>query len=440
MKAANRGFAPSRRRGVAVLRGAGGAVLLRQCGNRIFIPAGALFARVTLEPSPALHKRGKIVLLHFAAQMPLAGIAWQAVHYLVALEKLGYEAWYVEDSGANPYDPRVESLVMSCDYNLAYLRRVMEQFGFGERWAYHCGVDGTYHGLTEEGLAQLYREAAALINLCGSHRLTERHLACPVRILIDTDPGFQQINYAQGDPAERAYIDAHTHFFTYGANIGKPGCPLPMAGVAWRPTGPPVDVDLWPAPDGEPPCFTSIASWDNRGKDIEYNGSTYLWSKHVNFLKFLDIPQRRPETCFHMAIQPPNGEIRRTVEDSGWRLVDPRPVSADIGSYRQFIAGSRGEFTVAKDIYVRTDSGWFSDRAVCYLASGRPVVTMRTGFDRLYPVGNGLFDFATHGEALAAIDAISGDYRRHSRAARDLARECFAGERVVGALLAEIGL
>jgi len=165
-----------------------------------------------------------------------------------------------------------------------------------------------------------------------------------------------------------------------------------------------------------------------------------LWSKHVNFLKFLDIPRQRPHASFRMAILPPNDEVRREVEGGGWQLTDPRPISAGIDTYRNFIAGSRGEFTVAKDIYVRTRSGWFSDRAVCYLASGRPVVTMETGLDRLYPAGEGLLRFAAHDGALAAIDAIAGDYRRHSRAARDLAREYFDGQRVVGALLAEVGL
>ena len=391
-----------------------------------------------------MRKRGKIVLLHFVGQMPLAGIAWQAAHYLVALEKLGYEAWYVEDSGANPYDPRAESVATDCTYSLAYLRRVMERFGLGERWVYLCGVDGNYHGLSREATDKLYSEADALINLCGSHRLSEPHLKCKARILVDTDPGYQQINYAKGDPAERAYIDAHTHFFTYGARIGAADCPIPGSGIAWRPTRPPVDVDLWPdrgAESGDgPQCFSSIASWDNKGKDIEYNSSTYLWSKHVNFLKFLDLPEQRRGTCFHMAIKPPTQAVRRQVEGGGWRLTDPRPISADIDSYQQFIAASRGEFTVAKDIYVRTRSGWFSDRAVCYLASGRPVVTMRTAFDQLYPVGNGLFDFATHDEALAAIDAIASDYRRHSRAAREVAREYFAGDRVVGGLIREIGL
>src|SRR5262249_12885326 len=191
---------------------------------------------------------------------------------------------------------------------------------------------------------------------------------------------------------------------------------------------------------GEPSCFTTIASWDNSGKDIEFEDSTYLWSKHTNFLKFLDLPRSRPQVCFRMAIAPPSAAITGEVEAHGWRLVDPRPVSAALTPYQEFITHSRGEFTVAKDIYVRPRSGWFSDRSVCYLAAGRPVVTMRTGLDGLLPLGEGLFDFATHDEALAAIDRIAGDYRRHARAARELAREYFAGERVVGALMVEAGL
>jgi len=390
-----------------------------------------------------LQKRGRIVVLHFAGQMPLAGIAWQAVHHIVGLAKLGYDVWYVEDSGVPAYDPHIASVAPDSTYNVHYLSNVMERFGFGERWAYWCGLDDTWSGHTRERVGRLYREADALINLCGSHSLREEHLQCPVRILIDTDPGYQQINYAKGDANERAYLGAHTHFFSYGENLGHPDCPIPLADISWRATRPPVDIELWPEPSGsggDPGCFTSIASWDNHGKDIEYEGSTYLWSKHVNFLKFLDLPRRRTETCFRMAIEPPNDDIRRQVEGNGWKLTDPRPISADISAYRDFVAGSRGEFTVAKDIYARTNSGWFSDRAVCYLASGRPVVTMRTGCAEHLPLGEGLFDFATHAEAEAAIDAIAGDYRRHSRAAREIAREYFAADRLLGAVLSEAGL
>jgi hypothetical protein len=384
--------------------------------------------------------RGKIVLLHFVGQMPLAGIAWQAVNYLVGLAKLGYEAWYVEDHGANPYDPRISSVVMDCDYNVGYLRAAMERHGFAGRWAYWDAINDAYHGLSRDEVFRLYAEADAVINLCGATRLRDEHLRCPVRIMIDTDPVYEQIKYAQADLAARAYLDAHTHFFTYGANLGSDACRVPLSGVPWCPTRPPVDLDLWPLADGEPRCFTTIATWENKGKNIEFAGTDYLWSKHVNFMRFLDLPRSRPQTCFEMAMLPPDDGVRRHVEGAGWRLADPRPVSADMASYQDFIAGSRGEFTVAKDIYVRPNSGWFSDRAVCYLASGRPVVTMRTGFTTYCPAGEGLFDYATHQEALAAIDAIAADYRRHGRAARDVAAAYFGAGPVIGDLMRQAGL
>ncbi|HEX3954970.1 MAG TPA: hypothetical protein VHW90_15440 [Stellaceae bacterium] len=385
-------------------------------------------------------KRGKIVLLHFVGQMPLAGIAWQAANYLIGLERLGYEAWYVEDHGANPYDPRIGSIVMDCGYNLDYLRNVMERCGMGDRWAYWDAINDVYHGLTRDRVKALYAEADSLINLCGATRLRDEHMRCPVRIIIDTDPVYEQIKYAKADPAARAYIDAHTHFFTYGANLGTPACTVPLHGVPWRATRPPVDLDAWPRAAGEPPCFTTIATWENKGKNIEFDGNSYVWSKHLNFLRFLDLPQRRPQTCFRMAMLPPDDTVRREVQTAGWQLTDPRPISADMAGYQAFIAGSRGEFTVAKDIYVRPNSGWFSDRAVCYLAAGRPVVTMRTGFTSFCPTGHGLFDYATHDEALTAIDAIASDYPAHSRAARDMAGDYFSANRVIADLLRDAGL
>src|SRR6266851_2046442 len=124
-------------------------------------------------PGTLVRKRGRIVLLHFVGQMPLAGIAWQAVNYLRGLAKLGYDAWYVEDHGANPYDPRISSVVMDCGYNLAYLRDVMESHGLGERWAYWDAINDVYHGLSRERVRALYAEADGLINLCGATRLRE---------------------------------------------------------------------------------------------------------------------------------------------------------------------------------------------------------------------------------------------------------------------------
>jgi hypothetical protein len=384
-------------------------------------------------------KRGRVVVLHFVGQMPMAGIAWQAMHYLVGLQRLGFETWYVEDHGTNPYDPQAASVVMECDRNLAFLRDAMERHGFAERWAYWDAINDVYHGLSREAVRRLYRESDALINLCGATRLREEHMACPVRIMIDTDPVYEQIKYAKADPGSRAYLDAHTHFFTYGENVGTPDWIVPLCGVPWHGTRPPVVVDLWPMDGRAPPCFSTIATWENKGKNIDFGGETYMWSKHVNFLRFLDVP-RHGNACFTMAMLPPTVEIRAEVESNGWVVVDPRPVSATMESYGDFIRGSRGEFTVAKDIYVRPKSGWFSDRSVCYLASGRPVVTLDTGCEHLFPSGEGLFFYRTAEEAIEAIHAVNADFPRHSHAARAMAAEHFAAESVVDAMMTKAGL
>src|SRR5262249_19365998 len=192
----------------------------------------------------------------------------------------------------------------------------------------------------------------------------------------------------------------------------------------WKPTRPPVVLDLWPIAAGAPDCFSTIATWENKGKNIEFEGESYVWSKHVNFLRFLDLPQQSKQ-CFTMAMLPPTAEVETLVTGKGWKLVDPRPVSASLDAYGNFIRGSRGEFTVAKDIYVRPKSGWFSDRSVCYLASGRPVITMATEFSRFYPVGEGLFEYTDKAGALDAIAAVDADFPRHPQAARRPCQELF---------------
>src|SRR5207245_11247461 len=110
-------------------------------------------------------------------------------------------------------------------------------------------------------------------------------------------------------------------------------------------------------------------------------------------------------------------------------------ISRDLEGYRNYIHRSRGEFTVARDQYVRPNTGWFSDRSACYLAAGRPVITQETGFSKFLPTGKGLFAFKTMDDILRAMDAIESDYSGNRRAARQIARECLAAEKVVGSLM-----
>src|SRR5262249_55175114 len=176
-------------------------------------------------------------------------------------------------------------------------------------------------------------EADALINLCGATKLRDEHMACPARLLVDTDPVYEQIKYAKADSAARAYVDAHTHLFTYGENLGAADCSVPLSGKRWIATRPPVVLSEWPMAAGEPPCFRSITTRENKGNNIDYGGETYLWSKHQNFVRFLDLPRDAPEHCFSLALMTVESAVRDRVAGHGWRVVDPRPISADMTSY-----------------------------------------------------------------------------------------------------------
>jgi hypothetical protein len=212
---------------------------------------------------------------------------------------------------------------------------------------------------------------------------------------------------------------------------------VPVERFTWLPTRQPVALDLWDGARGDGHAYTTIATWKSRN-DVVYEGETYYWSKDREFERVIDLPRRRP-VAFELATQVDAATAAR-LTGAGWRLRDSLEVSRDVASYRTFIQGSRGEFTVAKDQNVRLRSGWFSDRSACYLAAGRPVITQDTGFGNVLPTGKGLFAFRDLEDVLAAVDAIESDYAGHCRAAQEIAAEYFAAERVVGSLMERAGL
>jgi hypothetical protein len=381
-----------------------------------------------------------LLVLGLVGQYPVAGVAWQAIHYLVGLERLGYEVYYVEDSGAAPYDPRSGGRTDDYGYACGYVADMMRRIGLADRWATLDMARGETYGPAGPRLASLYRDAAVIVNLCGATAPRAEHRQGARLLYIETDPVFEQIRIAEGEETSLNFLSSHDVLFTYGENLGAADSPVPLVRFTWNKTRPPVVPDLWTGPE-EPatPFFTSIATWENKGKDIAFRGETYRWSKHVNFLRFLDLPQHTPARL-RLAMDPADAAVTARLTGIGWDLVDPRPVSSDLEAYRRFVLDSRGEFTVAKDLYVRPRSGWFSDRSVCYLAAGRPVVTQETGFSKLIPTGEGLFAFSTREEIVDAFARIAADYPRHRAAARRIAAEHFGAEPVLRRLLADAGL
>jgi hypothetical protein len=370
----------------------------------------------------------------------MAGVSWQAIHYLLGFRDLGWDVWYVEDSGASPYDPVLGTRTEDCTQAVRYVADVMRRIGLPDRWAYVDLMHGETHGLPRARLDDLYRDARAIVNLCGATAPREEHKRGPKLLYIETDPVYEQLRIALGEASSLEFLASHDVLFTYGENLGAPDCPVPLVRFAWKTTRPPVVLDCWPArTDPQAVFFTSIASWENKGKDIAYDGVTYQWSKHVNFVRFLDLPHRVPQR-FQLAMDPGDAGVTARLRAAGWELTDPQPISGDIDTYRDFVLGSRGEFTVAKDIYVRPRSGWFSDRSVCYLAAGKPVVTQDTGFGKFVRTGMGLLAYATMEEAVDALERIDADYAAHGRAARRIAEEHFAARTVLARLLADAGV
>jgi len=384
--------------------------------------------------------RETLLVLGIVGQYPMAGVAWQAIHYLLGFRALGWDVWYVEDSGAAPYDPRVGHVSGESDYAVRYVADVMGRVGLGDRWAYLDMMRNAVHGTSRARLDALYTEAEVIVNLCGATAPRAEHRQGARLLYVETDPVYEQLQIALGTATSIGFLQAHDVLFTYGENLGAPDCPVPTGDLDWKRTRPPVVMSCWEgaaSPDAR--CFTTVASFANTGKDVTWQGETYYWSKDRNFLRFLDLPRHTPQP-FQLAMKPQSPEVEARVRAAGWELVDPGETSRDIDGYRDFIQGSRGEFTVAKDIYVRPRSGWFSDRSVCYLAAGRPVVTQDTGFGKFVPTGEGLFAFSTMDEAVDALARINGDYARHSAGARRVAAEAFGAEAVLGRLLADAGL
>jgi hypothetical protein len=198
-----------------------------------------------------------------------------------------------------------------------------------------------------------------------------------------------------------------------------------------------VVTDLWKTahPPFRAAVFTTIANWSTSGlKDIDWRGKKYLWSKSREFLRFIAAPKKAGET-FEMATNIDDSRTRKKFEQNGWRLTSPLQMSVDYWLYRDYIQRSKGEFTVAKDQYVRLNTGWFSDRSACYLAAGRPVITQETGFTKNYGGKAGLLSFRTLDEIADAVKTINADYTKHSRAARAVAREVFEAEKVIKSIL-----
>ena len=389
-------------------------------------------------------KSKRIVVMGFMGSCPIAGVIWQHVHYIVGLQRLGHEVYYIEDSARIPYNAETFDTSNDFSYATKLLARLANEFDFKNRWSFCARYLPELRtvGLPFRKIRQLYKSADAILNVCGAQEFNDDLLASDRILYIESDPGVEQIKVDQRVQSTIDYLRGHHALFTFGENVGTKHFPVPVHGLKWLPTRQPIVTDLWRTRRSPPASaiFTSVANWSTSGlKDIIWRGEKYLWSKSREFIRFVNAPKAAGETL-ELATDIKDEKTRTKFSSAGWRFRSPHDLSVNYWGYRDYIRRSKAEFTVAKDQYVRLNTAWFSDRSACYLAAGRPVVTQETGFTKIYGHHGGLFGFRKLPEIAEALREINANYRRHSRAAREIAREFFEAEKVLASLLDRAGL
>jgi hypothetical protein len=294
-------------------------------------------------------------------------------------------------------------------------------------------------GLPWSDLLELAGAADLLVNLSGHLTLEPVLGRIRRKVYVDVDPGFTQLWHA--DAGTPFTIAEHDSYFTIGERIGV-DCPIPTGGFRWRPTRQPVVLEDWPVcPPSSCRRFTTVASWRGAYGPVRGQGRTYGLKVH-EFRKYLILPRLTPkEIAFEIALDIHSGDARdlAALRENGWRIVEPGSVANDPAAFRRYLQESAAEFSVAQGIYVETQCGWFSDRSVRYLASGKPVLVQDTGLGPLYPTGEGLVSFRTLDEAAEGAARIVRDYEQNCRAARALAEEYFDSDKVLTRFLREAG-
>jgi hypothetical protein len=373
------------------------------------------------------------------------GGAWERMSWVMGLRQLGCDVYFVEQIAPHACVNALGAVTsFASSVNLEWFRSVTEWFGIADRAALVCdsGTGAKCAGVPWTRLLEIASSADLLVNLSG--HLTLEPLLTRIRrkACIDVDPGFTQFWHA--DPNTPFQLGGHDFYFTIGENIGKPDCPIPTGGISWRPIRQPVVLKDWPVTAAnEPDRFTTVASWRGAFGPVQFGGCTYGLKVH-EFRKCVALPKlvsrsHAARSTFEIALDIDSGDALdlAALRDNGWLITDPREVAGEPAAFRRYVQESGAEFSVAQGIYAETNCGWFSDRTVRYLASGKPALVQETGCSHHLPAGQGVIPFRTLEEAVRGAESIAGDYDAHCQAARKIAEQYFDSDKVLGRLLEE---
>ena len=383
----------------------------------------------------------KILVCGTIANKPYSGgQTLIALQYLWGLKGLGFDVLCFENLSTDQcWNDHQTPCNFTESVQYEYFVKIMSEFSLARHSSLLYDNGQQHWGASFDDVLCFARDADALIVIGGGFPPFPDILgAVGKRIYIDQDPVYTQL-WSAIYHADLGLSEADI-VFTVGLNIGTALCPIPTCGRNWHTIMPVIDLKFWPLVGPSVPAekITTIASWHGFAP-LEYQGEWYE-HKSVEFKRFLRLPSRiiRPvEVALSIDKKDEDLELLRT---HGWHIVDPRIHAADPWAYRAYIAHSRAELGIFANAYVKSRSGWVSDRSAAYLASGKPVLVQDTGLANHLPLGTGLIPFTTEDELIAAIDDLDARYEEHCLEARRLAEEYFCAERVLSKLLAQADL
>ena len=390
----------------------------------------------------------RIIVSGLVGLYPIGGVAWDYFQYVIGLAKLGHDVYYHEDTWSWPYHPIEKENISKGEYSAQYIRDFMEKYApeLRERWHYlHLHQES--FGMDRATFDEISRTADVFLNVSGACIIPDQLSSNCVKIFLDSDPGYNQImmseRFSWSENVDRwcESVMAHDLYFTYAENIHQTDCLIPKLDLDWKTTRMPVVLELWDAiakysPPRSAP-WTTVMTWNAFKGKLIYQGTEYT-SKGSEFEKLITLPQR-----VNIPLKVAVGGIKaplKQLTSEGWQVVDGPTESLIPKQYQGLIAGSRGEISPAKNVYVAMRTGWFSCRSACYLASGRPVVVQDTNFSKFIPTGKGLFAFSNLEEAAESIKAIEKDYKWHQKGAIEIAVEFFDAKKVLSEVLKKSGL
>ena len=372
----------------------------------------------------------RIVVLGYIVRAPLGGLVWHHLQYVLGLKQMGHDVLFLEDSDdfAGCYNPQTNEVTMDPAYGLRFIADVFNKFDMADQWCYFDAHQTKWYGLTKQKALAFCHSADMVINISGVNPLREWCFTIPKRIFIDTDPAFTQIKHLTNDKA-MSLAKAHTHYYSFAENIGKPFCTIPEDGFPWKPTRQPVFLPAWKNTDADKTAkWTTVMQWDSY-KNQTYNGNQY-GMKSLSFAAFNKVPEHLPNEQFELATGSPTVP-KEELENYGWHIISSLIPTQTPATYQQYIALSKAEWSVAKHGYVAGKSGWFSERSTCYLASGRPVLVQDTGFSGSIETGKGIFVFNNIADIVENVRRINTDYGEHCKNARKIVQEFFSAEKVL---------